>query len=198
MQQGRRNRSKLVCKNTGNVPWNLPLVRESVSAMFEFLPLKWLDVAREICVKSYSLRNLYIKSVIWSLDIFRPCMHAVTSVVSNSLRPHGPTRLLCPWDLPGKNTRMVTILFSRGSSQPRDQTWVSYVSCIGRWVLYLGTTWEATGIIPTVDHDIGSLFNAWWSVAVAEAVAHCDSRSYYSLSVTMRKLLFYAFDTSGF
>ena len=25
---------------------------------------------------------------------------------------------------------------SRGSSQPRDQTHVSYVSCIGRWVLY--------------------------------------------------------------
>ena len=28
------------------------------------------------------------------------------SVVSNSLQPHGlqPTRLLCPWDFPGKNT----------------------------------------------------------------------------------------------
>ena len=25
---------------------------------------------------------------------------------------------------------------SRGSSQPRDQTHVSYISCIGRWVLY--------------------------------------------------------------
>ena len=30
----------------------------------------------------------------------------------------------------------VAISFSRGSSQPRDQTWVSYVSCIGRRVLY--------------------------------------------------------------
>ena len=30
------------------------------------------------------------------------------SVVSDSLRPHGlsPTRLLCPWDSPGKNTGM--------------------------------------------------------------------------------------------
>ena len=26
------------------------------------------------------------------------------SVMSNSLRPHGPTRLLCQWDFPGKNT----------------------------------------------------------------------------------------------
>ena len=25
---------------------------------------------------------------------------------------------------------------SRGSSWPRDRTWVSYISCIGRWVLY--------------------------------------------------------------
>ena len=32
----------------------------------------------------------------------------VTSVVSDSLQPHGhePTRLLCPWDSPGKNTGM--------------------------------------------------------------------------------------------
>ena len=28
------------------------------------------------------------------------------------------------------------IPFSRGSSQPRDLTHISYVSCIGRWVLY--------------------------------------------------------------
>ena len=54
-------------------------------------------------------------------------MHA-KSVVSNSLWPYGlwPTRLFCPWDLPGKNT---AISFSRGSSQPRDQTHVSF----GAW-----------------------------------------------------------------
>ena len=30
----------------------------------------------------------------------------VASVMSDSVRPHGlqPTRLLCPWDSPGKNT----------------------------------------------------------------------------------------------
>ena len=33
------------------------------------------------------------------------CVCVTCSVVSNSLRPHGlkPTRLLCPWDFPGKN-----------------------------------------------------------------------------------------------
>ena len=34
------------------------------------------------------------------------CVCQVTSVVSDSLRPHElqPARLLCPWDSPGKNT----------------------------------------------------------------------------------------------
>ena len=40
------------------------------------------------------------------------------------------TRLLCPWNFPGKNTGGVAISFSRGSSQPRDQTQVS--SIVGR------------------------------------------------------------------
>ena len=37
------------------------------------------------------------------------CAVLSCSVVSNSLRPHGlqPTRLLCPWDFPGKNTGLL-------------------------------------------------------------------------------------------
>ena len=33
-------------------------------------------------------------------------LHCECSVMSDSLQPHGlqPTRLLCPWDFPGKNT----------------------------------------------------------------------------------------------
>ena len=31
----------------------------------------------------------------------------------------------------------------RGSSQSRDQTCISCVFCIGRWILYHWTTWEA-------------------------------------------------------
>ena len=33
--------------------------------------------------------------------------------------------------------------FCRGSSRPRDQTQVSYVSCLGRQVLTTSATWEA-------------------------------------------------------
>ena len=37
----------------------------------------------------------------------------------------------------------VAISSSRGSSRPRDQTHISCISCIGRWILYTGATWEA-------------------------------------------------------
>ena len=37
----------------------------------------------------------------------------------------------------------VAVPSSRRSSQPRDGTWVFYVSCIGRQVLYTSTIWEA-------------------------------------------------------
>ena len=37
----------------------------------------------------------------------------------------------------------VAIFSSRGSSQVRDQTCISYVSCISRQILYHWATWEA-------------------------------------------------------
>ena len=56
--------------------------------------------------------------------------------MSDSLRPHGrqPTRLLCPWDSPGKNTGVGCHALLQGIFPTQDQT---LVSCIGRWVLYL-------------------------------------------------------------
>ena len=49
--------------------------------------------------------------------------------------------------LQAKTLEWVAISYSRGSSQPRDGTHVSYVSCIGRWVLYHFPTWEALKMI---------------------------------------------------
>ena len=37
----------------------------------------------------------------------------------------------------------VSISYSKGSAQPRDQTCVSCISCISRQILYCYTTWEA-------------------------------------------------------
>ena len=52
---------------------------------------------------------MYCWSLVWrilSIILLVCAAAAVISVVSNSVRPHGlqPSRLLCPWDFPGKNT----------------------------------------------------------------------------------------------
>ena len=47
------------------------------------------------------------------------------SVVSDSLRPHG---LYSPWNSPGQNIGVGSLSFLQGSSQPRDQTQVSYIA----------------------------------------------------------------------
>ena len=43
----------------------------------------------------------------------------------------------------GKNTGVDCISYSRGSSWPRDESCVSCVFCISRWILYHCSTWEA-------------------------------------------------------
>ena len=57
------------------------------------------------------------------------CLLFSRSVVSDALQLFLllPARLLCPWDFPGKNTRMGCHFFSRGFSWPRD--WTPF-SCI--------------------------------------------------------------------
>ena len=68
-------------------------------------------------------------------------MYVSCSVLSNSLWPQGlgPTRILCPWNSPSKNTGVCGRSLLQGeSSWPRDQTWVS---CIAGRVF---TTWRET------------------------------------------------------
>ena len=72
-------------------------------------------------------------------------MLVVTSVVFNCWNamdgsPPGPSIHKI---LQARVLEWVAISFSRGSSWPRDRTYVSCVSCIGRPVLYHCTPWEA-------------------------------------------------------
>ena len=66
----------------------------------------------------YSFVGLYyqvfIDSVAAGYSVAAPLFSC--SVVSDSLRPHGlqPSRLLCPWDFPGTNTRMGCHLLHQG------------------------------------------------------------------------------------
>ena len=58
------------------------------------------------------------------------------------LRPHGLylTRVLCLWDFTGKNTGVSCHFLLQGIFLTQDQTWVS---CIGKGVLYHWATREA-------------------------------------------------------
>ena len=99
---------------------------------FSLLDYDFLEVRNFIFTLSEGL-ELHLKH--------EECVHSC-SVLSDSLQTHGlwPARLLHPWNFPSKNTGVVAIFFSRGSSWVRDWTWIS---CIGRRILYHCTTWEA-------------------------------------------------------
>ena len=62
----------------------------------------------------------------------------------------------------------VAISFSRGSSRPRDQTWVSGVSWVGRWILY---HWHSWVIIKSISLLL-SLENVRWGWK--SQVSDCD------------------------
>ena len=80
--------------------------------------------------------NFYpiINISVWQYFISCVCACSVPSVVFNSLWPHGlqPTRLLCPWDSPGKNTGVGCHALRQGIFKPKNQNHVSCVSCITR------------------------------------------------------------------
>ena len=50
--------------------------------------------------------------------------------------------LLHPWEFPDKNPGVGAVSSFRGSSLSRDQTHVSCISCISKWILYYWVTWE--------------------------------------------------------
>ena len=61
----------------------------------------------------------------------------VCSVMSDSLQPYElyPTRLLCPWDSPGKNPGVSCHTLLQGIFLTQGSNPISYVSCIGRQIL---------------------------------------------------------------
>ena len=66
------------------------------------------------------------------------CACMLASVMSNSLQPYGlqPVRLPIHGIVQARLLEWVVMPFSRGSSQPTDQTHISYIFCIVRQVLY--------------------------------------------------------------
>ena len=83
---------------------------------------------------------------------------------------------------------------SRGSSQPRDGTWVSYVSCMAAWFFTTSATWEAHPLIPLkrrLDESMilrkfvpnnTTSFNRVWEALLpwmSHTAPGCTSRSFY-------------------
>ena len=98
----------------------------------------------------------------WPHDVLRH------SVVSHSLRPHGlqPTRLLCPWDSPGKNTGVGCHALFQGIF-PTQQLNGGLLNCrrILYQLSYQGSQWPL---------DLG--VNPGWRQAGCPAQGHGCSR----------------------
>ena len=88
------------------------------------------------------------------LNMVEMCVWVLCSILSNSFRPYGLSlaRLLCPWNFLDKKLEWAALSYSRGSSQPRTQTHISRISCLGRRILYHCATWYRERSSATISH----------------------------------------------
>ena len=87
------------------------MAKPRLQCQLAFVMNVWIDAGHSVCWASLEMeQRSRIQMKLWWYSL---CMVAtsqsacsVASVMSDSLRPLGlkPTRLLCPWDFPGKNT----------------------------------------------------------------------------------------------
>ena len=63
------------------------------------------------------------------------CILANVKVLVTRSCPTMCNPMVCPWNSPGKKLEWLIIPFSRGSSPPRDQTWISCIA--GRFLYHL-------------------------------------------------------------
>ena len=64
-------------------------------------------------------------------QLYMLCVHVCSvtqSCPTRSLMDCKPTRLLCPWNFSSQEYWSRLPFPAQGSSQPRDQTWVSYIA----------------------------------------------------------------------
>ena len=91
-------------------PWTttcrLPCLSPSPRVSSNSCPLsQWCHPTISSCLQSFPALGTF--SMSWLFESVVKESESVTcSFMSDSLQPHGlqPTRLLCPWDSPGKNT----------------------------------------------------------------------------------------------
>ena len=86
----------------------------------------------------------------------------------------------------GRILEWVTLSYSRGSSQPRDWTRISYISCVGRQVLYhchLGSTPTSwLDLNPSVSTRTLSILSAAEPSIPASSLPPCWALSWYMVA----------------
>ena len=84
----------------------------------------------------------------------------VCLLVSYSLLSHGlwPSSLLCPWNFPGKNTKVGCLFLLQRIFLTNDWTHLYYITCTGRQILYHCATWEALNSQYQVENFKEALF----------------------------------------
>ena len=135
---------------------NTCIISTSIMPLFTSTSLVTLCEQLHILICHFHFQIIHSYFKIFKVCNEFVCVCAVTKLCLSLLLFHGlqPTRPLCPWDFPGilGFLEWVAISFSRGSSQPRDQTHISCLYCIGRWILPHWATWEAYLINPFESH----------------------------------------------
>ena len=113
------------------------VVSSAFSAQFLLSTLKTLVLLLFLTFHASSSRRRYwaLQDESNTLYITCSCAYVQSLQLCPTLNDSMECRLLCPWNSQGKNARVAMPSFP-GSSRLRDQTRVSYVSCIGRQVLY--------------------------------------------------------------
>ena len=106
-------------------------------------PFILIFICKTLSPKSFNLWRAY--GLVESIKSARRVYPVIMCVCAKSLQSCptfcdpmdcSPPGSCVHWILQARILDWVAMLFSRGSSQPRDQTHVSYVSCTGRQVLY--------------------------------------------------------------
>ena len=83
--------------------------------------------------------------------------------------------------LQARMLKWVAISSSRESSQTRDWICISYVSCIGRQVLYTSTTWEAPLLSSVRSLSCVPLFAVPWAAECQASLPFTNSQSLLKL-----------------
>ena len=124
----------------------------------------WVSGVCSLCVQAKSLSRVWLFVTAWTVAPLASCVHKI---------------------LQARVLEWVAIPFSKRSSQPRDWTCISYVSCMDRWVLYywchLGsifgpTVYKRLGL-PSVWKNRKYLFLVWSSLRNPSKVPRIIQRS---------------------